>query len=406
MSLALAVDGSTQTPTASAPYLEVCWTDPVSGRQGFLVIDRLVRGVCSGGLRLREGCTLEEVRGLAAGMTLKEGLHYRKGNHYVPLGGAKGGIDVSPHDPDARDLLLRYLRGIRPLLEAHWTTGEDLGLRQETLDLALAELGLRSSVQAVYPLLDDESAAVKRLADAFAIEVDGVGLDELVGGLGVAESTLAALDRTGTPRESTRVVVQGFGSMGGATARFLAQAGLVVVGIIDSEGVVANPAGLDVERLLLSRDEFGRVDRTQLRAPDVQLPLDQWLSVETDVLVPAAVSYAITAENQGEVSARLVVEAANMPVLPDAERHLTARGVQVVPDFVANSATNAWWWWTLFGDIEADTEQAFAKVRSEMRRLVEETFDRAEDTGVSLREAALEIADDRLADIDRTFGRG
>jgi glutamate dehydrogenase (NAD(P)+) len=405
MSLALATPSPTRSLSA-APYLEVCWTDPVSGRRGFLVIDRLVRGVCSGGLRMREGCTLEEVRGLAAGMTLKEGLHYRKGTRYVPLGGAKGGIDVSPHDPDARGVLLRYLHGIRALLEAHWTTGEDLGLRQQTLDDAVAELGLRSSVQAVYPLLEDESAAVGRLAEAFSIDVDGVGLDELVGGLGVAESTLAALDRTGVARAGARVVIQGFGSMGGATARFLARAGLVVVGIVDADGVVANPRGLDVERLLLTRDEFGRVDRSQLRDDDVRLPVEQWLTVECDVLIPAAVSYCVTADNEAEITARLVVEAANMPVLFEAERLLRERGVQVVPDFVANSATNAWWWWTLFGDIEADAEQAFATVRSEMRRIVDEVFDRAERTGVSLRDAALDITRDKLADIDATFGRG
>jgi len=98
--------------TSTPPRL----TDPLSGRKGYLVIDRLVRGVCSGGLRMREGCTLAEVRGLAAGMTLKEGLHYQPGNRYVPLGGAKGGIDCSPHDPDARGVLGRYLRGVRALL--------------------------------------------------------------------------------------------------------------------------------------------------------------------------------------------------------------------------------------------------------------------------------------------------
>src|SRR5919107_5662985 len=177
-------------PTATATgadrgpaLLEVTWTDPVSGRRGYLVIDRLVRGVCSGGLRMREGCTLDEVRGLAAGMTLKEGLHYRAGNRYVPLGGAKGGIDVSPHDPDSRGVLARFLQGVRPLLERNWTAGEDLGLRQETLDEVVAEMGLRSSVQAVYPLLDSQADAVARLDAAFAIDVDGIGLGELVGGL-------------------------------------------------------------------------------------------------------------------------------------------------------------------------------------------------------------------------------
>jgi glutamate dehydrogenase (NAD(P)+) len=405
MSVALTEEAATAARSQD-PFLEITWTDPVSGRKGYLVIDRLVRGVCSGGLRMREGCTLAEVRGLAAGMTLKEGLHYQPSSRYVPLGGAKGGIDCSPQDPDARGVLGRYLRGVRAVLEAHWTMGEDLGLRQDTIDEVLAEMGLRSSVQAVYPLLEDEKAAIARLDAAFRIDVDGVGLDELVGGLGVAEAALTALDRVHIPRAGARVVVQGFGSMGGATARFLSRAGLLVVGLVDAEGVVVNPLGLDVERLLLTRDEFGAIDRGQLRPQDAQLPLHRWLDVPCDLLVPAAVSYCVTPENEQRVTARVVVEAANMPVLPEAEQLLIQRGVTVVPDFVANSATNAWWWWTLFGDIGADTDEAFSKVRSEMGRIVNAVFDRATTDGVTPREAARAITADQLALIDARFGRG
>jgi glutamate dehydrogenase (NAD(P)+) len=405
MSVALTEEAATAARSQD-PFLEITWTDPVSGRKGYLVIDRLVRGVCSGGLRMREGCTLAEVRGLAAGMTLKEGLHYQPSSRYVPLGGAKGGIDCSPQDPDARGVLGRYLRGVRAVLEAHWTMGEDLGLRQDTIDEVLAEMGLRSSVQAVYPLLEDEKAAIARLDAAFRIDVDGVGLDELVGGLGVAEAALTALDRVHIPRAGARVVVQGFGSMGGATARFLSRAGLLVVGLVDAKGVVVNPLGLDVERLLLTRDEFGAIDRGQLRPQDAQLPLHRWLDVPCDLLVPAAVSYCVTPENEQRVTARVVVEAANMPVLPEAEQLLIQRGVTVVPDFVANSATNAWWWWTLFGDIGADTDEAFSKVRSEMGRIVNAVFDRATTDGVTPREAARAITADQLALIDARFGRG
>jgi glutamate dehydrogenase (NAD(P)+) len=136
--------------------LEVAWTDPVTGCRGYLVIDRLVRGVASGGLRMRRGCTLFEVRGLARGMTLKEGLNYDPDGRDVPLGGAKGGIDD-----------------------------------------VIAEIGLLSSVQAVYPLLEDRAAATERLADAFRIEVGGLVLDELVGGLGVAQATLTGLEMLG-----------------------------------------------------------------------------------------------------------------------------------------------------------------------------------------------------------------
>ena len=77
-----------------------------------------------------------------------------------------------------------------------------------------------------------------------------------------------------------------------------------------------------------------------------------------------------------------------------------------MPDFVANSATNAWWWWTLFGDIGADTDEAFGKVRSEMGRIVNAVFDRATTDGVTLREAARAITEDQLALIDARFGRG
>ncbi|MGW4437529.1 Glu/Leu/Phe/Val dehydrogenase dimerization domain-containing protein [Streptomyces sp. NPDC004596] len=388
----------------AAPHLSLVWTDHVTGRQGFLVVDRLVRGVASGGLRMRPGCTLEEVTGLARGMTMKEALHYDPRARYVPLGGAKGGIDCDPRDPAAYGLLVRYLRAVRPYVESCWTTGEDLGLSQDLVDRAAAEAGLVSTVQAVFPLLDDEPAARARLADAFAVRVDGIGLDELVGGCGVAESVLTALDRASVPYRGTRVAVQGLGTMGGATARFLARAGLTVVAVADVEGTVANPDGLDVEALLAARDAYGTLDRSVLRPGDRELPAGAWLSADAEVLVPAAVSYAVDAAGQERVTARWIAEAANMPVLPEAERLLAARGVTVLPDVVVNSATNAWWWWTLFGDIGPDAEEAFAHVRRSTRALTGLVLDRARADGTTPRAAAHALAADRLPVIADRFG--
>ncbi|MFD8910935.1 Glu/Leu/Phe/Val dehydrogenase dimerization domain-containing protein [Streptomyces sp. NPDC059575] len=390
--------------TTPAPLISLTWTDHLTGRRGFLVVDRLVRSVASGGLRMRAGCTLEEVTGLARGMTMKEALHYDPTSRYVPLGGAKGGIDCDPRDPEAYGLLVRYLRAMRPYIESCWTTGEDLGLTQDLVDRAAAEAGLVSSVQAVYPLLDDEPAARARLAAAFEVEVDGIGLDELAGGCGVAEACLTALDRAGTPRSGTRVAVQGLGTMGGATARFLARAGLTVVAVADVKGTIANPSGLDVEALLAARDAHGTVDRAVLRPGDRELPGDAWLSAAAEVLVPAAVSYAIDTTNQGHISARWIVEAANMPVLPEAEAALTARGVCVLPDVVVNSGTNAWWWWTLFGDIGPDAEEAFAHLRRSMRALTGLMLDRAEADGTTPRAAAHALVADRLPVIAERYG--
>lgn len=392
------------TIVSNAPHLQVIWTDPVTGRQGFVVIDRLVRGVSSGGLRMRGGCTLDEVRGLAEGMTRKEALHYQPGNKYIPLGGAKGGIDCDPEDPQAYSMLKRFLDGVRAIVAHHWTTGEDLGVRQETIDSAIEDVGLINSIEAIYPLLDDPDEARTRLADAFGLMVDGVSLPELVGGLGVAESILTYLERRARTPEDCRAVVQGFGSMGGATARYLARAGVKVVGLVDVHGTVFNPEGLDVERLLLTRDSLGGIDRSELRDEDFQLAADGWLDLDCDVLVPAAVSYCITAENQHRVRAEVIAEAANMPTLPEAEAMLRERDVTVLPDFVANSATNAWWWWTLFGDVGADADEAEAMVRRSIRSVVTRMLDGADEAQMSPRAAAQDVVEANLVAIDEAYG--
>jgi glutamate dehydrogenase (NAD(P)+) len=160
-----------------------------------------------------------------------------------------------------------------------------------------------------------------------------------------------------------------------------------VVGVVDADGVITNPSGLDVEALLRARDCFG------------EIPRSAWLSVDTDILVPAAASYCITPANQHQVRAALVVEAANLPVLPAAEDLLTARGVHVVPDFVANSAANAWWWWTLFGDIDADVDQAVLQIRTEMRRIMTTVFGLSRAAATSLRRAALAFTAEQLSAI-------
>ncbi|MGH9303148.1 MAG: Glu/Leu/Phe/Val dehydrogenase dimerization domain-containing protein [Acidimicrobiales bacterium] len=380
------------------------FTDEVTGHKGYLVIDRLVRGVSSGGLRVRSGCTLHEVRRLARAMTYKEALNFDPSARYVPLGGAKGGIDFEPRDAEARGVLKRYLQAMRPYLERFWTAGEDLGLSQSLLDEVVREVGLTSSVQAIYPLLDDREAATGRLSKAFAASSRGVSLDSLVGGFGVATAALAALEVHDIEAKGARAFIQGFGSMGGATARYLADAGVRVVGISDVRGVVFNRSGLDVESLLLSRDAFGGMDRSVLRGDDLELDACEWLSVDADVLVPAATSDCIDIDNQSGVRARLIVEAANLPVTPEAEAALVERGVVVIPDIVANSATNSWWWWTLFGDIAPSVEASLDKIDERMRALVTEMLSRAADRGCTPRQAALDLALEQVSALAARYG--
>jgi glutamate dehydrogenase (NAD(P)+) len=376
--------------------MSVTWHDPVTGRPGYLVIDRLIDGAAGGGLRMRDGCTVDEVADLARAMSLKEAVAYTPGDRYTPFGGAKGGIDCDPYGPDAFGVLCRYLEAMRPFLERHWATGEDFGLRQETIDEAVAQVGLTSSIDAALLRLDDPEAGLQRLRDAFAVDVDGIGLGEVSGGYGVAQAALAALERIDLAPAAARAAVQGFGSMGGATARYLARAGVRVVGIADRHGLIANPAGLDVERMLAARDGHGAIDRAALGPGDEQRPGADWLALDAELLVPAALSYVIGDGEAERIGARVIVEAANVATLPGAERRLADRGVVVVPDFVANLATNAWWWWTLFGDVPPERDPALAKIAATMRRLVTELLDRADSGGVLPREAATAIAVENL----------
>lgn len=381
--------------------LEITWTDPVTGRQGFVVIDTLVRGLASGGLRLRQGCTLEEVRGLAQGMTRKEALVYDPADRYVPLGGGKGGIDVDPADPRAHEVLARFLAAVRPVVREQWNTGEDFGLRQETIDKVAADLGLASTVEAVFATLEGAPAARQRLAEAFAVRVGGISLGDLVGGYGVARAALEMAAREGMSEPTA--VVQGFGSIGGAAARYLARAGVKVVAVADRDGLIRNDDGLDVEALLAARDGLGVVDRSAVSGAELG-DRDAWLDIPCDLLVPAAMSYVIDGADVDRINAKVVVEGANMPTLPEAEAALRDRGIPVVPDFLANVMTNAWWWWIVFGDIDPTEESSFAKIDAVMHRLVTRVADAAQASGRTLRQCALEVAADNSRAVTERAG--
>jgi glutamate dehydrogenase (NAD(P)+) len=295
----------------------------------------------------------------------------------------------------------RYLEAMRPMLLSCWATGDDLGVSQDLLDELAVEVGLQSTAHAVLARTDDPEAALTRIRESFRQDADGLLLGDAIGGYGVAQATLAAMEHVGLDPDETRAVVQGFGSIGGGTARYLAAAGVTVVGVADANGLISNPDGLDVERLLLTRDSLGTIDRSQLGAADREAPRENWLSLDAELLVPAATSYAIDEGNCDSVFARLMVEAANVAVVRAAEQRLADRGVTVVPDFVANVGTNAWWYWTLFGDLEPDREEAFAKVGQTLQSITREMFERAERSKVLPRAAAELMALERLEAYDR-----
>jgi glutamate dehydrogenase (NAD(P)+) len=324
-------------------------------------------------------------------MTLKNG------GLDLPVGGAKCGLDIDPHDPETHGMLVRFVQGVRPIFESLMGTGEDMGVSQEQLLEVFVEAGLGTPFRAIVNKSGDPDLVLRR-AEGFNVQVDGVQLIDLVGGFGVAEAAEAALFHLGMRTAETRAAIQGFGSMGGSTAKFLAAKGVKIVAIADAEGTIANPAGLDVGHYLAARNRHGEIDRAALAPGDVQLERDEWLRADAELLVPAAVADTIHDGNCDEVTARLVVEAANLPTTAGATERLTARGVLVIPDFIANSGTNAWAWWVLLGMVEPGAEAAFAKIAQTMRRTVGAMLELSARDGISPRAAAERVA---LANSDR-----
>jgi len=347
---------------------------------------------------MRAGLTLEEVERLARTMSFKNGAFN------LPGGGAKGGVDIDPHDPEARGMLSRYVRAMTPLYRSGWGTAEDLGVTQELLNEVFAEQGVGMTVQAMLDRSGDTAAAGRRVSQGLAIKVEGIGLADVIGGYGVAEAAAACAEHKGWDLKGMRAVVQGFGSMGGSSARYLARHGARVVGVIDVNGAITNQNGLDVEKLLASRTALGEVDRKALGRDDKQGSRDSWLDIDTDILVPAAIGDVLTAANAGKVKARMVVEAANIATTDEAQEILYKRGVVVIPDYVANGGANAWWWWTLLGVIEADADESFKKVHEVMRATVKQMLERADKKHISPRRAADELSMHNLDTLAKSLG--
>lgn len=192
------------------------------------------------------------------------------------------------------------------------------------------------------------------------------------------------------------VSLQGFGNVGGAAARYLHAAGARVVAVADVEGAVLCPEGLDIPAMLAARDRFGTINRAALPRTARLAPEAAWLGVRCDLLIPAAIGGAIRADNQAEVDCRLLVEAANNPVTEEAERALEARGITVLPDFVANAAAAFLFCGLLERRLEPTLDSIFGVTSRQLRGITREMLMRARAEGIGTRRAAEQIAQRRI----------
>jgi glutamate dehydrogenase (NAD(P)+) len=364
------------------------WHDQATGARGWFVIDRLVGGMCSGGIRMRPGVTVDEVTQLARTMSHKMAVLD------IPYGGAKSGIDCDPASAQAPAVLRGFIEAIRPFIAERYATGADLGTREDDIIAACQLAGLTHPLQAGFKTEGD--AGLTRVKQALALTSEGIPITELIAGYGVAECAAEATDVLALPLRGATVALQGFGNVGGAAARYLDRAGARITVVADIEGTIVDEGGFDVPHLLSIRDRYGRIDRKRLEAGTRREPEPAWLSHPVDIMIPAAIGNAIRADNQAEIKCRLLVEAANNPVSPEAEAQLEDRGVTILPDFVANAAAAFLFGGLLEKRLEPTLDSIFTVTSRQLRSTTRELLERARGEGVSNRRAAEEIAEMRL----------
>ncbi|GAA3445280.1 Glu/Leu/Phe/Val family dehydrogenase [Planomonospora venezuelensis] len=355
--------------------------------QGFRVQHNITRGPAKGGIRFHPSTDIHEVTALAMWMTWKCALVG------IPYGGAKGGVSVDPASLTVRELervTRRYVNEILPIIGPERDIpAPDVGTDEQTMAWIMDTY----SVNAGYP-------------------VPGVVTGKpmtLGGSLGRAGATsrgvqIAALRALQGSPEGRTVAVQGFGKVGALAARYLADAGCRVVAVSDVTGAVVNPSGLDVDDLRAWVAESGGV--RGYRHADA-LSHAELLELDVDVLVPAALEGVITEGNAPRIRARLIVEGANGPTTPEADRILADAGTTVVPDILANAGGVIVSYLEWVQNMQAYSWSA-DEVEIKLRDLMEQSFNAAAglsaERGVTLRQAAHVIGVGRVAEAHRLRG--
>jgi glutamate dehydrogenase (NAD(P)+) len=278
--------------------------DEEAGLQAFIVIDHELFPVAAGGTRMLPDVSVDEVARLARAMTWKFSACR------VPYAGAKAGLRFADGDRDS--VIAAYLRALEPLQD-FFLTGPDMGTRPS--DFAGQVEG-------------DE-------LPLWALDFEGLGMDDLATGHGVkaaAEAGLRHLDRS---LAGATIAIEGFGKVGAGTARACARAGARIIAVSTIHGLAVDPGGLDVEDLIRLRVEHG--DRLVEHAGSSSRPREELFDLDCDVLVPGARPDSITAAVVERLRCRIVAPGANVPYGAGAIEALHARGILAIPDFVANS---------------------------------------------------------------------
>ena len=341
----------------------VAFLRPCAGIEAVVVVDNVALGPAIGGVRMRPDITPGEVARLARAMTVKNALSG------LPHGGGKAGIAAPVLAAADHERVMRaFARAIRQLTD--YTPGPDMGTSETSMAYVRDEIGRAVGLPSV---------------------LGGVPLDELgATGFGLAVCADVLSEAKMVDLGGARVVIQGFGAVGWHAARLLAERDAKIIAVSDSRGATWNPGGLDVTALRAHKISVGPVAGFP---GGTEVPRDDIISFDCELLVPAAQPDVVTTDNAAKISARVILEGANIPITVQAEAQLAERGVLCVPDVVANAG----------GVICAAAEyrgaghtEAFSEIREKIRDSTAELLDRLRRAPMTPRAAAAQMAGERL----------
>jgi glutamate dehydrogenase/leucine dehydrogenase len=287
---------------------------------GYRVQHSTVRGPAKGGIRYHPHVTLDEVKALATWMTWKCAVVN------IPFGGAKGGVTCNPKEMSSGELerlTRRYTSAILPIIGPE-------------IDIPAPDV--YTNPQTMAWIMDTYSVtkgySIPGVVTGKPISLGGsLGRNEATG-RGVFYTIQCACEHLSLPLANATIVVQGFGNAGSIAAHLLHDAGARVIAVSDSTSAIHNSRGLDVAALIRHKEATGRV--TGFPESESIYP-QELLGMECDVLIPAALENTVHEENAQYVRAKVVAEAANGPLTPDADRILEKKGVFLIPDILCNA---------------------------------------------------------------------
>lgn len=357
---------------------------------GYRVQHTSVRGPCKGGVRYHADVSIEEVTALAQLMTWKCAVLD------LPYGGAKGGISVNPRDlseTELRRLTRRYTFAIMPII------GPKIDIPAPDVNTDERTMAWMSDT---YSMLTGQ--ATHEIVTGKPINLGGsLGRADATG-LGVAIITKSTLKRADVPIEGATIVVQGFGKVGYWAAHYLAEDGSKIIAVSDISGGYYHPHGFDVERMF----EYTKTSPTrtlegyEILVPDVEkITNEELLALPCDVLIPAALEDQITSLNADQINARFVVEGANGPTSSTADKILTARGIVVVPDILANAGgvTVSYFEWVQgLQAFHWQIDMVHHNLHRFLDNAFEQVYDFSQQKNVSMRQGAFMLAVARVAE--------